>query len=88
MNSMNLKYGNVTERRSLTLSDCHYVKNTILVLIIAYMFSIFWCIVKYSLSFVNIVSQFQSTYWEHLASLQIQFNEFIEFDERITEKLD
>ena len=26
MNSMNLKFGDVTERRSSTFSDCHYVK--------------------------------------------------------------
>ena len=36
MTSMNLKFGDVTERRSPTFSDCHYVEKTILVLIIAY----------------------------------------------------
>ena len=36
MNSMNLKFSDVTERRSLAISDCHYVKKTKLILIITY----------------------------------------------------
>ena len=54
MNSMNLKFGDVTERRSPTFSDCHYVKKIIFSL--DYVFSIFLHIIEYSLSFVNIVS--------------------------------
>ena len=58
MNSMNLKFGNVTERRSPTFSDCHCVKKIIFSLdhYLLAMFSIFQCIIKYSLSFINIVS--------------------------------
>ena len=47
MNSMNLKFGDVTEERSSTFSDGYYVKKTILVLIIAYFLSFlfFWYII-------------------------------------------
>ena len=54
---MNLKFGDVTERGSTTFSDCHYVKKITFSLdyCLVSMFSIFWHIIKYSLSFVNIV---------------------------------
>ena len=52
------KISDVTERGSPTISDCHYVKKTIFSLdyCLLSMFSIFWCIIKYRLSFANIVS--------------------------------
>ena len=57
MNSMNLKFGDVTARRSPTFSDCHYVKKIIFSLDYCFLskFSIFCCIIKYSLAFVNIM---------------------------------
>ena len=58
MNSMNLKFGDVTERRSPTFSDCHYVKEITFSFDYCLLsnFSYFLCIIKYSLSFVKIVS--------------------------------
>ena len=60
MNSMNLKFGDVTERKSPTFSDCHYVKTITFSLdyCLLSMFSIFWHITKNSLSFVNICHNF------------------------------
>ena len=57
---MNLTFGDVTERRSPTFSDCHYVKKIIFSLdhYLLSMFSIFQCIIKYSLSFVNFCHNF------------------------------
>ena len=58
MNSMNLKFDDVTERRSPTFSDCHFVKKITFSLdyCLLSMFSIFGYIIKYSLSLVNIMS--------------------------------
>ena len=63
MNSTNLKFGDVTAKRSPTFSDCHYVKKIIFSLDYYFlaMFSIFCCIIKYSLAFVNIMSIYSST---------------------------
>ena len=57
---MNLEFGDVTERRSPTFSDCHYVKKIIFGLdyCLLSMFSIFWCIIKYCLSFVILCYNF------------------------------
>ena len=48
MNSINLTVGDVTERRSPTLSDCHYVKKIMFILYyrLLSMFSNFWYIIK------------------------------------------
>ena len=55
---MNSKFGDVTARRSPTFSDYHYVKKITFNLnyYLLSVFSIFWYIIKYRLSFVNIVS--------------------------------
>ena len=55
---MNIKFDDVTERMSPTFSDCHYVKNIAFSFDFCLLsnFSIVLCIIKYSLSFVNIVS--------------------------------
>ena len=56
MNSLNLKFGDVTKIRSPTFSDCHYVKKIMFIFYycLPSMFSNFEYIIK-SLSFVNIV---------------------------------
>ena len=48
MNSMNFEFGDVTKRRSPTFSDCHYVMEIILFIIIAYFlcFQIFGSLLK------------------------------------------
>ena len=48
MNSINLKFGVVTKRRSPTFSDCHYVKKIMFILYycLLSMFSNFWYIIK------------------------------------------
>ena len=58
MNSLNLKFGDVTERRSPTFSDCHYVKEIIISFYNCLLsnFSYLLCIIKDSLSFVKVVS--------------------------------
>ena len=57
---MNLIFVDATERRSPTFSDCHYVKQITFSLdyCLLSMFSIFWHIIKYSLSLVNICHNF------------------------------
>ena len=57
---MNLKFGDVTERRSPTFSDSHYVKKIIFSIdyCLLSMFSIFWHIIKYCLSFVILCHNF------------------------------
>ena len=60
MNSVNLLFGDVTERRSPTFSNSHYAKKITFILdyCLLSMFSIFWHFIKYSLSFVNICHNF------------------------------
>ena len=60
LNSMNLKFGDVTEGRSPTFNDCHYIEKitSSLDYCLLSMFSTFWHIIKYSLSSVNICHNF------------------------------
>ena len=58
MNLMNLKFGDVIERRSPTFSDCHFVKEIPFSFdyCILSNFTYFLCIIECILSFVKIVS--------------------------------
>ena len=94
MNSMNLKFGDVTARRSPTFSDCHYVKKIMLILYycLLFMFSNFWYIIKRVCHLLIlchnmspfIVSMLHFIFWWPAyfidTSLWMQFNEFIEFN--------
>ena len=92
---MNLKFGDVTARRSPTFSDCHYKKKIT--------FSIDYCLLSrlfFGILLNTVICNYRVTIsvylWKNLAFyfvmtclyklLKTQFNEFIEFDERIVEK--
>ena len=96
MNSVNLKFGDITKRSSPTFNDCHYIKKMfILYYCLLSMFSNYWHIIKrvfHLLILCHNISQFMVSILHFIfqwpayfidTSLWMQFNEFIEFDEKL-----